>query len=59
VTRAPLKWVHAWLCNAMYFDELYDWTAARLVHGLALAAMHSTGTLSPTSSRASHEWRIG
>ncbi|HET6250982.1 MAG TPA: proton-conducting transporter membrane subunit [Tepidisphaeraceae bacterium] len=33
----PLRWIHAWLDNEMYFAELYEWTAGRAVIALALA----------------------
>lgn len=36
VRRPPLAWAHHWLCNGMYFDELYYWTFVRLLVGLAV-----------------------
>ena len=35
----PISWVHEWLLNAMYFDELYFWTVGRMVVGLSLACV--------------------
>ncbi len=33
-----MRYVHAWLYDAMYFDELYYWTLARAAQGLSLLA---------------------
>jgi len=31
---APVRWVHTWLLNGMFFEELYEWTIVNLVAGL-------------------------